>query len=146
MAPKFQALAKRVEENSPVKPPIVWVSLAHSKAIGRLVRSELGVNAVPSVVFHVGDGEVVDSFRCGPSKVATILRPKLAKLIANHVDHSTGTLKTSGATTATKAERTESQQQEQGWNIRSKWQSFVESHNLNGRKYGSRSVNTTIAN
>jgi len=146
MAPKFQALAKRVEENSPVKPPIVWVSLAHSKAIGPLVRSELGVNAVPSVVFHVA-GEMVDSFRCGPSKVATILRPKLAKLIANHVDHSTGTLKTLGATTSTNVETTESQSQDQGWNIRSKWQSFVDSHNFDGRQHGSRSVNTTtIAN
>eukprot|EP00533_Pseudo-nitzschia_delicatissima_P002619 CAMPEP_0116086690 /NCGR_PEP_ID=MMETSP0327-20121206/4985_1 /TAXON_ID=44447 /ORGANISM="Pseudo-nitzschia delicatissima, Strain B596" /LENGTH=274 /DNA_ID=CAMNT_0003577749 /DNA_START=146 /DNA_END=970 /DNA_ORIENTATION=+ len=136
MAPKFHAVAKRVDiRDAPTKLPIVWVSLAHSKEICRLVKSELGVSAVPSVVFHAGDGEVVDSFRCGPSKVATVLRPKLADLIAKHVDHSTGTLKTASGAVAVDVDKsaesmttsttttTTSQQpaEQQGWNIRSKF-------------------------
>ena len=129
MAPKFQAIAKRVDiKDAPTKLPILWVSLTHSKEIGRLVKSELGVSAVPSVVFHAGDGEVVDSFRCGPSKVSTVLRPKLADLIAKHVDHSTGTLKTTSGAVAVDADTLESTTttsqppaEQQGWNIRSKF-------------------------
>ena len=90
LAPKFQALAK---ENANL--PITWISLAFSKENKHLVRSELGVNAVPYVLLYAEDGELIDSFRCGPTKVGTILRPKLADLIDNHIDLSTRTLKIS---------------------------------------------------
>ncbi len=90
LAPKIQALAK---EN--VNLPITWISLAYSKENKHLVRSELGVNAVPYILLYAGDCELVDCFRCGPAKVATILRPKLADLITKHIDLSAGILKAS---------------------------------------------------
>lgn len=151
LAPKFQALAKRLGTGD-AKIPIIWISLAHSKENNPLVRSELGVNAVPFVLLYAGDGVLVDSFRCGPSKVATVLRPKLANLIANHVDISTGTLKNSAGTTAAAKQISLSQPSVNGWLkqsspasgplkmfaflyqlVRSKWQRFMELHNLEGR-------------
>ncbi len=90
LAPKFQALAK---ENANL--PIIWISLAYTKENRHLVRSKLGVNAVPYILLYAGDSELISSFRCGPTKVGTILRPKLADVISNHIDLSTRALKVS---------------------------------------------------
>lgn len=105
LAPKFQGLARRLGNGknghlcgSHQKLPIVWVSLAHSKENGCFVRHALGARAVPSIVLYSGNGVLEDCFACGPSKVATVLQPKLVDLISNHVDLSTGTLKTAAAT------------------------------------------------
>ena len=112
LAPRFQALAK---ENANL--PITWISLAYSKENKHLVRSELGVNAVPCVLLYAEDGELIDSFRCGPTKVGTILRPKLADLIDNHIDLSTRTLKISEVESKTQASDLQSSNRE--WNQQS---------------------------
>jgi len=145
MAPKFEALARAlgnrkqrakkrnsddefVDRMAPL--PILWVSLAHSKSTNDLVRKELGIKAVPSVLLHAGNGELVDVFPCGPSKVEPILKPKLVDLIHNHVDLATGTLKNT-------AIQTPPQQQEQGdqqpltqglKTLRSKWERWTTTH------------------
>jgi len=94
LAPKFQALARGLGNNrgAALKFPIIWASLAHSKDTNGFVRAELGVKAIPSVLLYAGNGVLLDSFPCGPSKVAKILKPKLVDLISEHVDLSTGTL------------------------------------------------------
>ena len=163
LAPKFQGLAKRLGKGDAAI-PIIWISLAHSKENNGLVRSELGVNAVPSVLLYAGDGVLVDSFRCGPSKVATVLRPKLADLIANHVDLSTRTLRQS-AETSTITQTSLSKPSEHDWqtqfsaasgplkmlallyqSLLSKWHRFLETRNLVGRQRDPRSINGTITN
>ena len=107
LAPKFRALARRLGNGKnghtgaagshKQKLPIVWVSLAHSKENGCFVRHTLGARAVPSIVLYSGNGVLEDCFACGPSKVATVLQPKLVDLVSNHVDLSTGTLKTAAS-------------------------------------------------
>lgn len=96
MAPKFEALARGIETNHRKGStlPIVWATLSYCKETSSFVRRTLGVKAVPSVQLYAGNGVLVDSFPCGPSKVSKILLPKLIDLIADHVDVSTGTLKT----------------------------------------------------
>ena len=73
--------------------PIVWADLAHSKKNKDFVKSELGVSALPSVQLYAGNGLKIDSFPCGPSKVIPVLKPKLVRLIQEHVDIETGQLK-----------------------------------------------------
>jgi thiol-disulfide isomerase/thioredoxin len=94
LAPKFEALARALgnKRGTPLKFPIIWASLAHSKDTNGFVRAKLGVKAIPSVLLYAGNGVLVDSFPCGPAKVAKILKPKLVGLISEHVDLSTGTL------------------------------------------------------
>jgi len=109
LAPKFVALArglgnKRCTTTTTAQQfPIVWASLAHTQDTNCFVRKTLGIAALPSVQLYAGNGVVVDSFPCGPAKVATILKPKLTELISNHVDLSTGTLKIATASTTTSA-------------------------------------------
>lgn len=103
MAPKFEALARGLNssKNNSVRLPIIWATLAHDKRTHDFVRNTLKAKAVPSVQLYAGNGLIVDSFPCGPAKVAKVLKPKLVELIATHVDLSTGTLKTSGTTSTT---------------------------------------------
>lgn len=95
MAPKFEALARGIGTNhrGGSTLPIVWATLTYCEETNRFVRGTLGVKAVPSVQLYAGNGVLVDSFPCGPTKVSKILLPKLIDLIAKHVDVSTGTLK-----------------------------------------------------
>jgi len=99
MAPKFQALAKGLGTKGNLQLPIIWISLAYSKDLRAFVTSTLKVRAVPSVILYAGNGVQVDSFPCGPPKVATVLQPKLVDLISTHIDHSTNTLKSTEAGT-----------------------------------------------
>lgn len=110
MAPKFEALARGLagKKNDSVRLPIVWATLAHDKETHDFVRHTLKANTVPSVQLYAGNGVMVDSFPCGPAKVTKILKPKLVDLIANHVDLSTGTLKTSEPTATAMAMATTS--------------------------------------
>lgn len=150
MAPKFQALAKGLATKGNLQLPIVWISLAYSKDLRAFVKSTLKIRAVPSVILYAGNGVRVDSFPCGPPKVATILQPKLVDLISTHVDYSTNTLKSTetGAvvanpptTTTTAAIPPQPKQQPSGepqgrtvpsvrplGTLRSRWQQLVETH------------------
>jgi len=124
LAPKFRALARRLGNGKNCaagsyqqKLPIVWVNLAHSKENGCFVRHTLGARAVPSIVLYSGNGVLEDCFACGPSKVATVLQPKLVNLISNHVDLSTGTLKTVAVASAAATHQQEQRHGVQGWPI-----------------------------
>ncbi|MGK3742663.1 MAG: thiol-disulfide isomerase/thioredoxin [Bacillariaceae sp.] len=105
LAPKFQALARGLggvhkisttttssssssnsNSNNELLLPIIWAEVPHSKWNKDFVKSVLGVSALPSVQLYAGNGMKVESFPCGPSKVSTILKPKLTRLIKEHVD------------------------------------------------------------
>jgi len=100
LAPKFQALARGLSgcgttatNGADVALPIIWAELPHSKRNKDFVKSVIGVSALPSVQLYAGNGIKVDTFPCGPSKVSTILKPKLSQLILEHVDIPTKQLK-----------------------------------------------------
>ena len=106
LAPKFQALARGLggvnnistttsnnNKNNELLLPIIWAELPHSKRNKDFVKSVLGISALPSVQLYAGNGMKVESFPCGPSKVTTILKPKLTQLIKDHVDIPTRQLK-----------------------------------------------------
>jgi len=95
LEPKFQALARGLSatNGADVALPIIWAELPHSKRNKDFVKSVIGVSALPSVQLYAGNGMKVDTFPCGPSKVSTILKPKLSQLILEHVDMPTKQLK-----------------------------------------------------
>jgi thiol-disulfide isomerase/thioredoxin len=106
LAPKFQALARGLggvnkmstttsnnNKNNELLLPIIFAELPHSKRNKDFVKLVLGISALPSVQLYAGNGMKVESFPCGPSKVSTILKPKLAQLIKEHVDIPTRQLK-----------------------------------------------------
>lgn len=101
LEPKFQALARGLSgcgttgatNGAAVALPIIWAELPHSKRNKDFVKSVIGVSALPSVQLYAGNGMKVDTFPCGPSKVSTILKPKLSQLILEHVDMPTKQLK-----------------------------------------------------
>jgi len=100
LAPKFQALARGLSgcgttttNGADVALPIIWAELPHSKRNKDFVKTVIGVSALPSVQLYAGNGMKVDTFPCGPSKVSTILKPKLSQLILEHVDIPTKQLK-----------------------------------------------------
>ena len=99
MGPKFEALARGIEANHRGGPalPIIWATLPYNQDTSHFARRTLGVKKVPSVQLYAGNGVMVDSFPCGPAKVKTVLLPKMAALVTNHVDVSTGTLRTIAA-------------------------------------------------
>jgi len=91
LAPKFQGL---VRDKKYQNLPIVWADL-NIQGNKDFVKS-IGVLALPTVQLYAGDGIKTDTFPCGPSKVP-ILKRKLIKLVNDHVDAKTRTLKTAVA-------------------------------------------------
>lgn len=94
LAPKFlQIVQSPTYDNL----PIVWadLSIQHNKNFVK----ELGVLALPSIQFYVGD-KLAENFPCGPSKVP-ILKRKLAQLVNANVDPVTRALKPSGGSSST---------------------------------------------
>jgi CRP-like cAMP-binding protein/Ca2+-binding EF-hand superfamily protein len=91
LAPKFQGL---VRDEKYKNLPIVWADL-NIQGNKDFVKS-IGVLALPTVQLYAGDGIKTDTFPCGPSKVP-ILKRKLIKLVNDHVDAKTRTLKTAVA-------------------------------------------------
>uniref|UniRef100_A0A7S4EIR9 Calmodulin n=1 Tax=Pseudo-nitzschia australis TaxID=44445 RepID=A0A7S4EIR9_9STRA len=87
LAPKFQRL---VNDKTYQNLPIVWADL-NIQGNKDFVKS-IGVLALPTVQLYAGDGVKTDTFPCGPSKVP-ILKRKLIKLVNDHVDAKTRTLK-----------------------------------------------------
>jgi thiol-disulfide isomerase/thioredoxin len=69
--------------------PIVWADLTSVHNADLI--AELGVVALPSIQFHV-NGQLRDSFLCGPSKIAH-LRQKLGHLVNACVDVKTRLVK-----------------------------------------------------
>ena len=94
LAPKFLQL---VQSPTYQNLPLVWadLSIQHNKNFVK----ELGVLALPSVQFYVGE-MLAENFPCGPSKVP-ILKRKLAQLVNAHVDPQTRQVKLSSLTHAT---------------------------------------------
>lgn len=87
LAPKFQRL---VNDEKYKNLPIVWADL-NIQGNKDFVKT-IGVLALPTVQLYAGDGLKTDTFPCGPSKVP-ILKRKLIKLVNDHVDAKTRTLK-----------------------------------------------------
>ena len=87
LSPKFQGL---VRDEKYKGLPIVWADL-NIQGNKDFVKS-IGVLALPTVQLYAGDGIKTDTFPCGPSKVP-ILKRKLVKLVNDHVDAKTRTLK-----------------------------------------------------
>lgn len=86
LEPKYLAIVhSKVYENLPLV--FCDLSIQHNKAFVK----ELGVLALPSIQFYVGES-LVENFPCGPSKVP-ILKRKLAQLVNDNVDASTRQLK-----------------------------------------------------
>jgi len=100
LEPRFRAIAHglgcdrnhRNATTATAALPIVWVDLAHTRDNRDFVRDELGVRTLPTVQFYAGDGERVDSFPCGPPRVETVLKPRLARFLRENVDPATGTV------------------------------------------------------
>lgn len=82
LSPKFQVL---VDDKKYKKLPMLWadLSIQDNKAFVKAI----GVLALPTVLFYV-NGQLVDNFPCGPSKVP-ILKRKLVQLVNNNVDAKT---------------------------------------------------------
>lgn len=87
LAPKFKGL---VHDEKYKNLPIVWAEL-NIQGNKDFVKS-IGVLALPTVQLYAGNGVKTDTFPCGPSKVP-ILKRKLVKLVNDHVDAKTRTLK-----------------------------------------------------
>jgi Ca2+-binding EF-hand superfamily protein/thiol-disulfide isomerase/thioredoxin len=86
LEPKFVHIAND-EKHQDLPLLFAQLSIQHNKDF---VKS-IGVLALPTVQFYVG-GALHDNFPCGPSKLP-ILKRKLAQLVNDHVDATTGQVK-----------------------------------------------------
>lgn len=90
LEPKFLQISKGEELKDK---PIVFCSLTIQD--NKAYVKSIGVLALPTVQFYK-NGQLVDNFPCGPSKVP-ILKRKLSDLVERSVDPATGLVKSSGA-------------------------------------------------
>jgi len=72
--------------------PILWAEMTVSG--NKSYIKELGILALPSIMFYAGSEGLVENFPCGPSKIPTFKR-KLVQFINTHVDAKTKELKVS---------------------------------------------------
>lgn len=101
LEPKF---AKIAQDHDDPNLPLVFADLS-IKDNKEFVQS-IGVLALPTVQFYVGES-LKDTFPCGPSRLP-ILKRKLAQLIEDHVDETTGQLKAPKVSSSSPANNTES--------------------------------------
>ena len=90
LAPKYIALTK---DERLANLPIVFAEMDTTK-YHRDFAKKLGVKALPSIQFHVGQEGILENYPCAPTKVP-ILKKKLANLVNERVDKKTRKLKKS---------------------------------------------------